>query len=198
MPVTAAVDVWAVGVIAFELFTRTNWCMGMRHEQVLRAISTPNELPWEATAPEARRARRRCLRALTPHVLACLHRDPEQRPTAAELAAKLDSLYHTTTTTRSVRTGGVRIHPLQLAVGQAQPRRWQCGRCTMHCEICGCCAHAQLYRPASAHPGAVLRIWLSMNGIADRMDACVPKHRASLGQATSLQCGYIASCKVPA
>lgn len=94
---SAAVDIWAVGVMAYELLTRSIWFAGMSQDQILAAVATAGQLPWEASTPDARRALRKSLRALAPHVMSCLSRDPMQRPSAAELVAKLDSLYQTTT-----------------------------------------------------------------------------------------------------
>ena len=100
--VSAAVDVWAFGVIGYELLARELWCAGLSQEQMVAAISTEGQLPWEAATKQEqaalRKALRRKLQRLAPIVLSCLARLPDERPKAAELVTSLDSLFHTMTT----------------------------------------------------------------------------------------------------
>eukprot|EP00892_Ulva_mutabilis_P012598 jgi/Ulvmu1/9710/UM055_0048.1 len=88
-----AVDIWAVGVIAFELLTgeRTFPYAAARND-ILAAIAGRSPLPWEDGAPRAAALRAR-MRGLKRTVLQCLRRDPAARPTAAELLASWDHLF---------------------------------------------------------------------------------------------------------
>lgn len=135
---SAAVDIWAFGVMAYELLTRTVWFEGLSQEEMLAAVATQGQLPWERTAPEARRTLRRSLRALAPHVMSCLQRDPTRRPTAAQLATKLDSLY--TATTSKTSTCQVEVRAESMSVCVAGCAVWhQCP-----CELCASSALARL------------------------------------------------------
>ena len=99
--VSAAVDVWAFGVIGYELLAQELWCAGLSQEQMVAAITTEGQLPWEAATaqqqPALRKALRRKLQRLAPTVLS-LARLPDKRPKAAELVSSLDGLFHTMTT----------------------------------------------------------------------------------------------------
>jgi serine/threonine protein kinase len=92
-----SVDIWAFGVIAFELLTQrrafsTRLPEALIWEQIMGRIA----LPWEAMAvQEQTRApeKNNHFRALAKGaILECLHRAPSQRPTAKALVAALRAL----------------------------------------------------------------------------------------------------------
>jgi serine/threonine protein kinase len=91
--ITAAQDMWALGVMAFEAIVQ---------KQTLTTISDINECahgrklyPWELPAAEQPRAWRQSrLRSL---VLPCLARDAAQRPASGELLAQVRRLGQATT-----------------------------------------------------------------------------------------------------
>ena len=107
--VDAAVDIWAIGVIAFELLTSaavpgvplrslpsaapqlTAAGPGLGDAAAAAAADTLAGralLPWELGAPGSQQQLKK-MRGLKGSVLWCLERDPERRPTAAELCASL-------------------------------------------------------------------------------------------------------------
>lgn len=89
----AAVDIWAVGVIAFELLSGERvFPYAAARPDILAAIAGRTPLPWEDGAPRAAALRAR-MRGLKRTVMQCLRRDPERRPTAAELLAAWDHLF---------------------------------------------------------------------------------------------------------
>lgn len=89
----AAVDIWAIGVMAFELLLhkRAFSALAWPKFDVMYAALGKRAYDWESevgtfrTIPE--------LRVLSKVVHACLQRDPLKRPTAAELLHLLNSLY---------------------------------------------------------------------------------------------------------
>jgi serine/threonine protein kinase len=94
----AATDVWAIGVIAFELCTRASAfpVMIWQHDSIADAALGKRPLPWESevgtfrTIPE--------LRALSSVVRACLARNAAARPSAADVVRTLSSLFDSQTT----------------------------------------------------------------------------------------------------
>lgn len=111
-PAAAAADVWAIGVLAYELLTRqpafpqafpcafdaavpepaagahTESCGAGLQEHARRAVRDQllgrSPLPWEAEAPGAE-ARLACMGRFRDSVLRCLSRGPQQRPSAEGL-----------------------------------------------------------------------------------------------------------------
>lgn len=90
----SSADIWALGVAAYELALRRRAFPSYATPAQIRAALTARregapaslELPWEqAGAADA-------LGLLRPVVLACLARDPAERPRAHELAAALPRL----------------------------------------------------------------------------------------------------------
>jgi serine/threonine protein kinase len=82
---TAAVDVWALGVIAYEMFTwEPVFRAGTTDGEARDALMGRSEMPWENSvrrplhAPELAAVRRT--------VLACLARSPSERISAADVA----------------------------------------------------------------------------------------------------------------
>eukprot|EP00892_Ulva_mutabilis_P002841 jgi/Ulvmu1/12558/UM090_0045.1 len=102
-----AVDIWAIGVIAYELLTEEpafapfNMSAAQSNSSAQEAIAGRAPLPWEEGSAEARQ-RLGKLRGMRRSVLRCLNRDPAQRPSAAALLQswdhKFDSM-HTRGTT---------------------------------------------------------------------------------------------------
>ena len=103
----SALDVWAVGVIAYELmigrpaFPRPEWMKWDIHA----AAHRKREYPWESAVGKFRHIAE--LRALMEPVCACLARDPGGRPSAEKLLAHLNALFdhHGTSTTTSTNKG---------------------------------------------------------------------------------------------
>lgn len=91
-----AVDIWAIGVIAFELLTgeRALHPSGLEpaaaETAALDAISGRSQLPWEQAeaGPQLEK-----LRGLKRTVLRCLERDPARRPSAQALLKSWDHTF---------------------------------------------------------------------------------------------------------
>ena len=96
--VEAAVDIWAIGVIAFELLTgeRAFPAEGISAAEVelaaQDAIVGRTKLPWEVGA-EGYQARHTKMRGLKRAVLRCLQRDPALRPSADALLKSWDHTF---------------------------------------------------------------------------------------------------------
>jgi serine/threonine protein kinase len=89
---TSAVDIWALGVMAYELLTD---CPAFNShaspQDVLAQLAGREHLPWED--PKIKDAKFRQLRILKRSVLKCLSRDPALRPSAAELLSSWEKLF---------------------------------------------------------------------------------------------------------
>ena len=96
--VDAAVDIWAIGVIAFELLTgertfpSTTTTPAESEAAARDALAGRAPLPWEGSG-EAARERLEKLRGLRRTVLRCLERDPAKRPTAEALLQSWDHTF---------------------------------------------------------------------------------------------------------
>jgi serine/threonine protein kinase len=98
--VSMAVDIWALGVIAFELLTGLPpFAAGLPRAAVKDQIAGREKLRWERVgAPECDDALAR-LRGLRRSVLRCLHRNPAQRPTCEALLASWNHMFDKMTST---------------------------------------------------------------------------------------------------
>ena len=96
--VDAAVDIWAIGVIAFELLTgeRAFPVEGMSAAEAEKAaqdaIAGRKPLPWEVLS-EGAKERLGKMRGLKRTVLRCLERDPAKRPGAEALLKSWDHTF---------------------------------------------------------------------------------------------------------
>jgi serine/threonine protein kinase len=93
VPVSPAQDVWALGVMAFEVIVQRVTLTTML--DISECANGARPYPWEAepaVQPPAWRQSR--LRAL---LAPCLARDPAQRPTAAQLLQEVGRIGHAST-----------------------------------------------------------------------------------------------------
>jgi serine/threonine protein kinase len=82
---TGAADIWALGVVAFELLTG-EWVFpeGTTPDAFRAVLLGKAPLPWEEGV-EGAEERRQKLRGLRRIVMPCLDRDPSKRPTAEQV-----------------------------------------------------------------------------------------------------------------
>lgn len=91
---TAAADVWALGVVAFEILTRTRVFGAAATEKQMRdAISGRHSMPWERMDAAARQ-RLAQLRTFKRSVMLCLERNPHRRPRATEVVQMWTKLFY--------------------------------------------------------------------------------------------------------
>jgi serine/threonine protein kinase len=98
MVVEPALDVWALGVIAFEMLTRQRVfpSFSATREDIMSQLLGKRLLPWEEGA-EGRDDKLVMLRGLKRTVLKCLERDPRGRPSAAGVLAAWGHMFDSVT-----------------------------------------------------------------------------------------------------
>lgn len=90
---TAAADVWALGLIAFETLTKTVvFPAGTTEKQIRDRITGRLPLPWEE-GDAAGRERVRALRGFRRSVMMCLERNPARRPRSTEIVTMWTHLF---------------------------------------------------------------------------------------------------------
>jgi serine/threonine protein kinase len=96
--VDAAVDVWALGIIAFELLTRQRVFVPFETPAgaIMEHLLGKAPLPWQGPEKDTLLSK---LRVLKRSILSCLAFDPAERPTSAVLLGKWNSLFETETGT---------------------------------------------------------------------------------------------------
>ena len=82
--VSEAADVWALGLISFELLTRKKPFLFMSALDIEERLCGVTLMLWEGEDAETQQMLKP-LGFLRETVLACLHRDPSQRPRAADV-----------------------------------------------------------------------------------------------------------------
>lgn len=87
-------DIWALGVIAFELLTQSRLFDPylISKEQAMYQLCGFEPLPWEEGA-EGAEEKLQMLKGLKTAVLKCLNRDPKARPHASGVQALLSDLF---------------------------------------------------------------------------------------------------------
>jgi len=88
----AAADIWALGIIAFELLTNSRaFPIGTTRQAITDQVLGREAAPWEQNP----RAVGAALRGMRKSVLWCLQRDPKRRPTSAQLVEGWEHMFDT-------------------------------------------------------------------------------------------------------
>lgn len=94
--VSEAADIWAFGMVAYELLTQERVFTQASSESdvrkaAFRAPSAGGGYPWESDAL-SNSERNMQMKGMKQIVLQCLDRDPDNRPSAHDLTAHMESL----------------------------------------------------------------------------------------------------------
>jgi serine/threonine protein kinase len=90
---SAAADMWALGVVAFEILNNERaFPEGTTPEEIRAALSGHAPLPWEDGAPRAAEKREE-MRAMQRLVMPCLARDPAKRPKSAAVLQSWHNMF---------------------------------------------------------------------------------------------------------
>jgi serine/threonine protein kinase len=90
-----AIDIWALGVIAFELLTNVpSFAPGTNKQTALDIIAGRGQFPWEKPGNQELLSR---LRRLKGTILSCLDRNASKRPTAASLVKSWNCFFDSNT-----------------------------------------------------------------------------------------------------
>ena len=93
-----ATDIWALGLIAFELLAEVRAFDMLTEADIVECLCGRRPLLWEEAGPDAA-TRLAKLGVLRTSVLACLQRDPSQRPTACDLRRSWERVFDQQTVT---------------------------------------------------------------------------------------------------
>lgn len=96
MIASAALDMWSVGVVAFELLTGQRIFAPAESEQSIRdRLMGRAPLPWEDELRSTALISK--LKGLKRSVLKCLSREPRERPTSRELLGAWNGMFEAIT-----------------------------------------------------------------------------------------------------
>ena len=98
MVVAEAADVWALGIIAFELPAGVRAFQMLPELDIVECLCGRRPMLWEEAGPDAA-TRLAKLGVLKRTVLACLQRDPSQRPSARDLRWSWERVFDQQTVT---------------------------------------------------------------------------------------------------
>jgi serine/threonine protein kinase len=98
-----AADMWALGVIAYEMLTKQR-AFGPQAsaEEMIARTAGEAPLPWEDPSPAAQ-AKLRDLRGLKRAVMQCLDRNPAQRPRSEHVLQSWNHMFDSTRTSMFTR-----------------------------------------------------------------------------------------------